>query len=405
MRYFLVTINFIMMILKLLKLYLNKIQREKGLPQELKMYYSQIQYKRWRKYEEQRDMLTIIRVLFLFGLRCIFYLSSFFEFISGMFSYNVLLNSIGMILIVYSLENIFEVIFDFIEVFTLEEKSCINKTRFKFFVYENIKDYITDIFFIAVVIVLIHFVFWFAGFYGFIILLVCLLLVVDYIQNNSLNFLKLYNQYKPLEDSHLKNRIMDLVKKNGFKIKGIYIIDTSNSTNRANAFCIGDIEKEICIDDNLFKHYSDNEILSVFSHELGHAVMNHSRDIKKMIFLKTIVLFFIFSIIFMDKGLYADFYIYNLNYCMILVLLKAFSELIIFLLDIPYYQMLRKNELKADCFAAKCGYGLELKNILIKLSRNSLSENMVHPIAARVLSTHPTLIDRIKNIEKTINYD
>ena len=33
---------------------------------------------------------------------------------------------------------------------------------------------------------------------------------------------------------------------------------------------------------NMFKNYSDKEILAVFSHELGHAVYNHNQQLKLM---------------------------------------------------------------------------------------------------------------------------
>ena len=141
-------------------------------------------------------------------------------------------------------------------------------------------------------------------------------------KKNGLRILRIYNQFTPLEDGEFKNKIYDLVSKQGFKLKGVYIMDASKRTTRANAFCLGDKEKEICIDDNMFKNYSDKEILAVFSHELGHAVYNHNQQLKLMNYFKMTLFFILFIVVVIDPTLYRDFGINQLNYYMIMILLN-----------------------------------------------------------------------------------
>lgn len=400
MRYFLVTMSLIMTIIRLLKIYLNKNQREKGINDELMVYYSINQYSRWMSYESKRDRFIIVKTIFGFCLNCFFYLTSFYNVIHNLFPKNIILNSMGMIFIVYSIENLVRLIFDYYWHFMIERHFHMNKMTLKTFFLDEFKEFIIDIILMSLFIVFVHYVYQWFNIFGIVIVIGFIFLFIYAVQNHSLFILKLYNQFTPLEEGSLKNRIMQLIEDNGFHLKGIYIMDASKRTKRANAFCLGDSKKEICIDDNMLKYYSDDEILSVFAHELGHAVYNHSKGIKRINYLRIVILFMFAFVIFLDNGLYTEFGIKSLNYCMIMVILDNFMDIILFLLSIPYNQLMRRNELEADQFAVVQGYGKELKNVLVKLSSKSLSDMNPHPLVVKLTYTHPPLIDRLKNIEK-----
>lgn len=400
MRYFLVTISLIMTIVRLLKIYLNKIHREKGITDDLLCYYNESQYSKWMRYETKRDKYIVIKVLVTFCLNCLFYLTSFYSVIHNLFVKDIIINSLCMMFVVYCIESLIGLIFDYYWHFKLEDRFHMNRMSIRTFIVDEIKEFILDIILISILVILVHYVYLWFSIFGFIIVFLLMLVVVYIIQNNSLFILKLYNQFTPLQEGDLKDKLMKLVENNGFKIKGIYVMDASKRTKRANAFCIGDYEKEICIDDNMLEFYSDDEIVAVFAHELGHAVYNHSKSMKRINYSRIIVLLVLAFVIFLDCGLYVEFGIDSLNYCMIMVILDNFMDMMMFLLSIPYNQLMRRNELEADCFAFKQGYGNELKNILIKLTSKSLSDMNPHPLIVRLTYTHPTLLERINNIDK-----
>ena len=101
MRYFLVTISLIMTIVRLLKIYLNKIHREKGITNDLLCYYSESQYSKWMRYETKRDKYIVIKVLVTFCLNCLFYLTSFYSVIHNLFVKDIIINSLCMMFVVY----------------------------------------------------------------------------------------------------------------------------------------------------------------------------------------------------------------------------------------------------------------------------------------------------------------
>lgn len=400
MRLFLVTLSLIMLMVKLLKLYLNKNQRDKGLPDELKGFYSKHQYNKWMRYENVTDNYAVIKLVIHFIFDCILILSPFYCFLSSLFDQDVLLNSLGMICVMYVFESLVGMIEEYYRIFKIEEKFGMNKTTIKTFIGDSVKEFVIDILMIIILVLFVHYFYKWFSFYGFVVLFIVIGGFVTIIQKNGLRILRIYNQFTPLEDGEFKNKIYDLVSKQGFKLKGVYIMDASKRTTRANAFCLGDKEKEICIDDNMFKNYSDKEILAVFSHELGHAVYNHNQQLKLMNYFKMTMFFILFIVVVIDPTLYRDFGINQLNYYMIMILLSHFISPLMFLLDIPASQLSRKCEYEADEFAAGQGYGIELANILKKLTKNSLSDVLPHPLVVKLTYSHPSLIERVNKLKK-----
>ncbi|MCR4657805.1 MAG: M48 family metalloprotease [Lachnospiraceae bacterium] len=62
----------------------------------------------------------------------------------------------------------------------------------------------------------------------------------------------------------------------------------------------------------------------------------------------------------------------------------------------------RKNEYRADAFAAKEGYGKDLISALKRLSKESFSHINPHPAKVILDYSHPTLSQRITAIESEI---
>ena len=135
MRLFLVTLSLIMLMVKLLKLYLNKNQRDKGLPDELKGFYSKHQYNKWMRYENVTDNYAVIKLVIHFIFDCILILSPFYCFLSSLFDQDVLLNSLGMICVMYVFESLIGMIEEYYRIFKIEEKFGMNKTTIKMLLF------------------------------------------------------------------------------------------------------------------------------------------------------------------------------------------------------------------------------------------------------------------------------
>src|SRR4030095_8821310 len=93
----------------------------------------------------------------------------------------------------------------------------------------------------------------------------------------------IFYKFKPIENETLKKKLLELCRKTGFKVKGVFTFDMSKTTKKANAAFTGlGKTRRIIIGDTLLSGFNDDEIETVFAHELGHYKKGH---IKKNIFI------------------------------------------------------------------------------------------------------------------------
>jgi STE24 endopeptidase len=87
----------------------------------------------------------------------------------------------------------------------------------------------------------------------------------------------LFNTYSEMEEGPLKDRIVAMAKANNVPAQNIYVFDQSKQNKRisANVSGIGPTIR-ISLNDNLLDRTSDEEVVAVMGHELGHYVLNHS---------------------------------------------------------------------------------------------------------------------------------
>ena len=85
-----------------------------------------------------------------------------------------------------------------------------------------------------------------------------------------------FNQFKPLPDSALKEQILSMARANGIPATDVYEFDASKQTKRMSAHVSGMLgTTQISMNDNLMKRGSPEEIEGVLGHEMGHYVLHH----------------------------------------------------------------------------------------------------------------------------------
>lgn len=390
--------------LKLGKIYLNRKQHQMDLPDYLKTLYDEKEYKRWIEYEDETDRFSLFTHLLSLAISLCFILSPIYQWLYDMFPKNVLLNSLCMMMFVVLFEEIIGMIEDSYRTFVIEEKYHMNTTTLKTFIIDKVKDIVLDIGIFAVLFVCVHYFYLWFSYVGFIVLFVVLIVIVRLIQKHSLAILKIYNQFTPLEDGVLKDKLIALVEQQGFELKGLYVMDASKRTKRANAFCTGEgKQKTISIDDNMFTQYSEEEILAVFCHELGHAALNHSDKLKWQAYLQMIVMFVLFVFILVNPQLYECFGIYEMNYYMVTLILSIFMGPLMFVIQIPMNIYSRNCEYEADAFAVKQDYGQALHSVLYKLTKDDLADINPHPLVVKTTYSHPPIALRLQAIDEEMN--
>ncbi|MGR3303139.1 MAG: M48 family metallopeptidase [Candidatus Scalindua sp.] len=96
----------------------------------------------------------------------------------------------------------------------------------------------------------------------------------------------LFYKSVPIENEDIKKGLVSLSEGTGINIQGVYKINLSKDTKKANAALAGmGSTRRVLLGDTLLDSYSLAEIRSVFAHELGHHVYHH---IWKMLVIGTI---------------------------------------------------------------------------------------------------------------------
>ncbi|HUS61880.1 MAG TPA: M48 family metallopeptidase, partial [Acidimicrobiales bacterium] len=84
-----------------------------------------------------------------------------------------------------------------------------------------------------------------------------------------------FNKFTPLEPGPIRSRIEELAEKSDVKIQGVYLMDASKRTTRANAGVTGfGKTKRVIVNDTICQ-FPLEELSQVIAHELGHYRLNH----------------------------------------------------------------------------------------------------------------------------------
>ncbi|MBN4081857.1 M48 family metallopeptidase, partial [bacterium AH-315-C07] len=212
--------------------------------------------------------------------------------------------------------------------------------------------------------------------------------------------LPLFNKLTPLEDGGLRTKIEEYAKKVDFPLVNILVMDGSKRSAKANAFFSGlGSKKKIVLYDTLIKDHSDEELVAVLAHEVGHYKKKHTHQSIVLSLLQTGLTLFILSW-FIDSSLLSEVlggkeYAFHLNLLAFGLLYSPLSMIIGVLMNI----LSRKNEYQADRYAKETYDGSFLASALKKLSVNNLSNLNPHSWNVFLHYSHPPLLKRLEAIE------
>jgi STE24 endopeptidase len=212
-------------------------------------------------------------------------------------------------------------------------------------------------------------------------------------------FMPLFYKFDPLPDGSLKERIARLCAGAGLKFEGIFTFNLSKNTKKANAGFTGiGKSKRIILGDTLVQEFSEEEIETVFAHELGHYKHRHI-----MIGIVTGVLS-TFIGLFVTSQLYA-WSVKALGFASITDL-EALPLLAIWLslfglVTSPISNMIsRRHERQADAYAvAVTRNGTAFANALRRLAVTNLADPEPHPLIEFLFYRHPSIAKRIQLLE------
>ncbi|HOJ63691.1 MAG TPA: M48 family metallopeptidase [Spirochaetota bacterium] len=396
-------------ILKLILDIVNIIHREKHkdfIPENLKDVIDKDKLIKIHNYST--DKLKFNLILYFFGkiVLLIIIFSSLIPFyynILTSITKNIYINGLLIFLSFFIIEFLLQLPFDLYFNFNIEKKYGFNKMTFSLWLTDTIKTFIISIILYTLILLpLIFFIYTFKDIW-FLLIWVFLLLFSLFMQIIYPTLIApLFNKFEPLKNLELNQKIEDLVKKCGFTSKGIFQMDESKRTTHSNAYFIGlGKTKRIVLFDTLLQNYTDDEILAIISHELGHFKYKHI--LKNIIFssLMSLIGLFLTKIFINLPLLYETFKINDVVPLIgLLYVWIISSQISIFLMPIKSY-FSRKNKYQADKFAKEqIGTSLPFISALKKLTVENLSNIYPHPFYEWFYYSHPSILKRIEALEK-----
>ncbi|MBT7789014.1 MAG: M48 family metallopeptidase [Calditrichaeota bacterium] len=385
---------------------LNIKRLSPALPDEFEGHYDAEKYSKSQNYTRVTTKFGNITGTFDLVLIIVFILIGGFNWLDNVargFGFGEIVSGLIFAGLLIIGTQIVSIPFSIYSTFVIEEKFGFNRTTAKTFVLDLLKGLLISVILSALVLWLILWFFGEMGAYawlyvwGAMIIFQVLMLYIS-----PVLILPLFNKFTPLEDGELKKTIVNYMQKNRFKLKGLFTIDGSKRSSKANAYFTGFGKlKRVALYDTLIEKFEVREILTVLAHEVGHSKLKH---IPKRIFsgiLQMGLMLFLLSLFIKNEGLHAAFGMENVSIYASLIFFSFIYSPVSMVLGLISTISSRKHEYEADAFAGKTtGDPDSMIGALKKLSVTNLSNLTPHPLKVFLEYDHPPVLARIKAIRK-----
>ena len=210
----------------------------------------------------------------------------------------------------------------------------------------------------------------------------------------------LFFKFEPLTVEGLEERIRSLMEKAGLMVSRVFQVDASRRSRHSNAYFtgIGKV-KRIVLFDTLLQQMSQDEILAVLAHEVGHWKKKHvlKRIImtETMAFCGTLAAFWLLR----GNGLPNLLGMVSASFYAKAVILGFLFSIATFPLTPLFSWLSRRDERESDRFAADLmGNAGAMATALVKLSKENLANLHPHPLYAAFYYSHPPVVERIREL-------
>lgn len=208
----------------------------------------------------------------------------------------------------------------------------------------------------------------------------------------------LFHKFEPLEEGELTEAVRKMMSDAGIQVVGVFKWGLEEKTTTANAAFAGfGRTRRIILGDTLLSGYSQEEILAILAHEVGHY---KNRDIPRLMFTSSALALL---------GLYvAHFCLTSLVGLLDLGSIDNIAAAPIFLFSIFIFSLIampfanahsRCREYAADAYAVKTmGSADALASALEKLADQNLSNKEPAPWIEFLLHSHPSIARRVARV-------
>ena len=387
--------------------WLNISKIQYSLPAELVGIYDEEKYATQQRYFRTNQRFGLITSSFSFLLTFGFLVSGGFGWIDGLvrsITENEVFVSLLFFGIILVASDLLSIPFEIYDTFVIEERFGFNKTTPKIFILDKLKSYALIAVLGGGILWLIITVFNLTPEYFWLIawgIVAIFAIFMNMFYSNLI--VPLFNKQTPLEAGELRSKIEDFCTKAGFSLKNVYVIDGSKRSTKANAYFSGlGAKKRVVLYDTLIQDLTQEEIVAVLAHEIGHYKKKHTLAALFFSLITTGLMFWLLSLFLnnlsvpLSQALGSNISSFHLSLLAFGVIYTPVSMI----LSIGMHVISRRNEYQADAFAANYGFADELIGGLKKLSVKSLSNLLPHAAYVFVHHSHPTLLQRMKKLDE-----
>lgn len=385
--------------------YLNIQASKQPLPHLIADIYDSDKYAKQQSYFRTNTGFGMISASFNFLVTLLMVIFGGFGWLDELirtFINNEILISLAFFGIIFVATDILNIPFELYDTFIIEQRFGFNKVTPKIFIVDKLKNYALTIAVGGILFSLIIWIYQLTPTYFWILawaVVTFFSLFVSMFYSEII--VPIFNKQTPLEEGDLRNKIKAFANKSGFKLTDIYVIDGSKRSTKANAYFAGlGGKKRIVLYDTLIDSLTPDEITAVLAHEVGHYKKKHTLKMYAVSLPLSLLVFFLLGLILNSDavaqalgGKAASFHLNILAFGILYTPLSIITDLLSSIMS-------RKHEYEADAFANSYGLGNNLISGLKKLSSDSLSNLMPHPLYVFFFYSHPTLYQRIEVINK-----
>ena len=401
----LITILLIKFVIDSVLNHLNAKHFNDTLPNDISDVYEINEYQQSQSYKKTNHNFSKITSLFSLITTLLFFFFNGFSIVDEIargFSNNIIIITLIFFGIIIIGSDIISIPFSLYKTFVIEEKFGFNKSTKKLFFLDKIKGLLMTIILGGSILSIIT---WFYEFTGNYFWIYTWLLITTFSVFLNMFYSKLivplFNEQTILEEGDLKNEIVKYVNSVGFKANNIYVLNGSKRSTKANAYFSGfGNQKRITLYDTLINDLENDEIVAVLAHEVGHYKRKHIFYNLTLSIILTGFALFVLSLFIktpvLSLALGVSLPSFHIGLIAFGILYSPVSQI----LGIFMNYMSRKFEYQADNYAKNTFSASPLISSLKKLSKNSLSNLTPHYLYVFFHFSHPTLLDRIKNLNK-----
>ena len=384
--------------------YLNAGMRSEKLPEKLRGICDEDEYRKTQLYEKDNLKLSFWSSSFNLVIIIVMIIAGGFAFLDNI-SRSVSNNNVIIALVFFGItgfaSDLFNLPFSWYDTFVIENKYGFNTMTIRTFITDHMKSWFIAVLIGAPVLGLITWIYYKTG-KGFWLyawgLITAFSIFINFFYSQLI--VPIFNKQTPLIESPLRKKIEAFAQKAGFRLKNIYIIDGSKRSTKANAYFSGfGSKKRIVLYDTLIKEMSDEEIVAVLAHEIGHYKKKHVlRSLVYSVILTGLMLF-LFSLVIdsplLSTAMGAELPSFHLGLIVFGILYSPLSLLI----GLVTNYISRSNEFEADRFVHDNYDPGILAGALKKLSVRNLSNMIPHPAYVFFHYSHPPLLERLSKLE------